>query len=274
MGTLVPQKTGVPPNMSLSIFITCPSITKFFISLFEDTNSSLNIRTEYAYPRGANPLSAALVKPAKISFFVNHTNEYLFMNKAAATRQTILEKAFEIIYKKGYQTTSIDEIIATTKVTKGAFYYHFKTKDEMGLAIINEIIRPTMQIAFVERMQNGKNPIKEIYSLIKSLLFDNSFLTVECGCPVGNLAQEMTPWNPIFGKAISEIISEWQLTLEKIIQNAADQGIVRKDINPQQVAYFVISGYWGIRSFGKIYNNDDCYHPYLKELKTYLNNLK
>ncbi len=196
------------------------------------------------------------------------------MKKATATRHTILEKAFEIIYSKGYQTTSIDEIIAKTNVTKGAFYYHFKTKDEMGLAIINEIIKPTMQTAFVNTLQNSKDPAKEIYDLIKSLLLENSFLTVQFGCPVGNLAQEMTPWNPIFGKAISEIIYEWQDTLEKIIQNAADKGIIRQNINPQQVAYFVISGYWGIRNFGKIYNSGDCYHPYLKELKTYLNNLK
>ncbi|MET4083898.1 TetR/AcrR family transcriptional repressor of nem operon [Pedobacter sp. UYP30] len=196
------------------------------------------------------------------------------MNKAAATRNTILEKAFELIYKKGYQTTSIDEIIATTKVTKGAFYYHFKTKDEMGLAIIDEILKPTMQTAFVETFRNSTDPVKEIYKLIKSLLLDNSFLTVECGCPVGNLAQEMTPWNPVFGKAIADIISEWQLTLEKIIQNGVDKFILKKDVNPQQVAYFVISGYWGIRSFGKVYNNTDCYYSYLKELKAYLNSLK
>jgi TetR/AcrR family transcriptional repressor of nem operon len=66
------------------------------------------------------------------------------MSKALNTRRTILEKAFELIYKKGYQTTSINEIIATTEVTKGAFFYHFKTKDEIGIALINEIIKPTM----------------------------------------------------------------------------------------------------------------------------------
>lgn len=43
------------------------------------------------------------------------------MNKAESTRLTILEKAFKLIYEKGYQTTSIDDILATTKVTKGAF---------------------------------------------------------------------------------------------------------------------------------------------------------
>jgi hypothetical protein len=50
------------------------------------------------------------------------------MKKSAATRLMILQKAFELIYAKGYQTTSIDDIIATTKVTKGAFITISKLK--------------------------------------------------------------------------------------------------------------------------------------------------
>lgn len=195
------------------------------------------------------------------------------MTKASATRHTILEKAFEIIYTKGYQTTSIDEIIATTKVTKGAFYYHFKTKDEMGLAIINEIVKPTMQDAFIKPLQDAKNPIKEIYDMTKALLFENPFLKLEYGCPAGNLTQEMTPWNVEFGNALSELILEWQQTIENCIKSAKANGTVRKNVNPQQVAYFIMSSYWGIRNFGKVYNSSDCYHSYLKELKMYLNSL-
>ena len=195
------------------------------------------------------------------------------MTKASATRLMILEKAFELIYTKGYQTTSIDEIIATTKVTKGAFYYHFNTKDEMGLAIINEIVKPTMQDAFIKPLQDAKNPIKEIYRMTKALLLDNPFLKLEYGCPAGNLTQEMTPWNVEFGKALSELILEWQQTIEHCIRSGKANGTVRKNVNPQQVAYFIMSSYWGIRNFGKVYNSADCYHSYLKELKVYLNSL-
>ena len=85
------------------------------------------------------------------------------MTKASETRITILQKAFELIYTKSYQTTSIDEIIATTNVTKGAFYYHFKNKDEMGLAIINDIVRPTMYNAFISPIQQSDDPVKTVY---------------------------------------------------------------------------------------------------------------
>src|SRR5690606_27776609 len=88
----------------------------------------------------------------------------IFMKKAEATRLTILQKAFELIYVKGYQTTSIDDIIATTQVTKGAFYYHFKTKDEMGVAIINEILKPTLSNSFIKPLQKDQNPLDGIYN--------------------------------------------------------------------------------------------------------------
>lgn len=196
------------------------------------------------------------------------------MSKASTTRHIILEKAFEIIYTKGYQTTSIDEIIATTNVTKGAFYYHFKTKDEMGLAIINEILKPTMQNDFVKPLQDAEEPIAEIYNMTKALLLENPFLKLEFGCPAGNLTQEMTPWNVEFGKALAELTLEWQQALQNSISKAQQNGTVREDINPIQVAYFIMSGYWGIRNFGKVYNSIDCYHSYLDELKIYLSNLR
>ena len=53
------------------------------------------------------------------------------MGNAAATKYVILEKAFELIYEKGYQATSIDDIIAKTKVTKGAFFYNFKNNTQI-----------------------------------------------------------------------------------------------------------------------------------------------
>lgn len=76
------------------------------------------------------------------------------MKKAETTRLIILQKASELIYAKGYQNTSVDDIIATTQVTKGAFYYHFRTKDEMGIAIINEILKPTLTNNFIDPYRN------------------------------------------------------------------------------------------------------------------------
>lgn len=196
------------------------------------------------------------------------------MKKAEATRSMILHKAFELIYVKGYQTTSIDDIIATTQVTKGAFYYHFKTKDEMGLAIINEILKPTLASSFIEPLQGEQDPLDAIYNLMDSLLMKNEFLKVEYGCPASNFTQEMTPWNSEFNKALNELTREWTEAITATIERGKKSGVIRKDVNAKQVTTFVMSGYWGIRNLGKLENSKKVYISYLKQLKIYLNSLK
>jgi AcrR family transcriptional regulator len=186
----------------------------------------------------------------------------------------ILQKAFELIYTKGYLTTSVDDILATTKVTKGAFYYHFKNKDEMGLAIINDIVRPTMYNAFINPIKGANNPVNAIYDLCKHLLLENPFLKPEYGCPVGNLTQEVSNWTIEFNNALAAIIYQWRNVLIECIDAGKKAGNISKNVNSSQVAYFIMSGYWGVRNFGKLENNTKSFKLFLKELKSYLSTLK
>lgn len=196
------------------------------------------------------------------------------MKKAEATRINILEKAFELIYVKGYKTTSIDDIIATTKVTKGAFYYHFKNKDEMGIAIINELMKPSLTKSFMDPLKTDEPPLEAIYNLIHHLLIKDEFLKVEYGCPVANFASEMSPWNADFNAALNEVTEQWTKLMVASIEKGKKNGTVRKDVNAKQVTMFVMSGYWGVRNFGKLENSKAPYMLYLKQLKSYLDTLK
>lgn len=196
------------------------------------------------------------------------------MSKASQTRLMILQKAFELMYTSGYQATSIDEIIATTKVTKGAFFYHFKNKDEMGLAVINEVMFPATYDTLVRPLINSDDPVKDIYAVMHGLLFENSFLQVKYGCPAGNFAQEMSPLDSEFAFALSKLVEEWEETIQASIRRAKKTGKIKKEVNAKQVAVFVAAGYWGIRNYAKMYNNNASYTVYLKELKRYLASLK
>ena len=196
------------------------------------------------------------------------------MKKSEATRLNILQKAFELIYVNGYQTTSVDEIIATTQVTKGAFYYHFKTKDEMGLAIINELMIPRFKNTFIEPFQSIVNPLDAIYNLMYSLLIENENLKVEYGCPASNFTQEMAPWNIEFTKALNLLSQQWERTMIESIEKGKQNGILKANVNAKEVAVFVLSGYWGVRNLGKLENSKGVYLVYLKGLKSYFETLK
>ncbi len=195
------------------------------------------------------------------------------MTKAEATRLSILQKSFELIYVKGYQTTSIDDILATTQVTKGAFYYHFKNKDEMGLAIIDELLKPSFAASFMKPLQSGTDPVKVIYDMMHGILMKNDFMKVEHGCPAANLTLEMAPWHNDFTKALNDLSEEWKNAIEQCIKNGKKSGNIRADVKPEQVAVFIMSGYWGIRNMGKLTNSKTVYLIYLKQLKDYLPSL-
>ncbi|WP_293312407.1 TetR/AcrR family transcriptional regulator [Pedobacter sp. UBA5917] len=194
------------------------------------------------------------------------------MSKAADTRMMILQKSFELIYRKGYQATSIDEIIATTQVTKGAFYYHFKTKDDMGLSLINEVLYPGMYNIMIKPLEVGKHPAKDIYKVMENLLNDFVFFNPDYGCPAINLIEEMSPMNPTFKKALSRLVKQWQNAIVAALNKGKSDHIFTSTFVPEEVAMVVISGYGGVRNIGKALGKSS-YKTYLKGLKTYLTNL-
>ena len=61
-------------------------------------------------------------------------------DKGEKRKQELLNIAYRLMISKGYEETSIDEIIAEARIAKGTFYYHFKSKEEMLEALINMMI--------------------------------------------------------------------------------------------------------------------------------------
>jgi TetR/AcrR family transcriptional regulator, transcriptional repressor for nem operon len=56
--------------------------------------------------------------------------------KGERTRRRIVGHATLLMYEKGYARTTIDDVIAAAEVTKGSFYFHFPSKEELGYAVI------------------------------------------------------------------------------------------------------------------------------------------
>jgi len=196
------------------------------------------------------------------------------MKKSAATRQNILYKAFELIYVNGYQATSIDDIIATTEVTKGAFYYHFKTKEEMGLAIIEEMMQGTMRAGLIDPLTATDDPLKAIYTMMSDLLIHNPVLQLKYGCPTYNLIQEMAPLNEHFNTGLANLMKLIREQMISALDRGQDSGRVKPGTDSAGVADFVMAGYGGIRIIGKLHEDKSCYHSYLKQLKFYLDSLR
>jgi len=75
------------------------------------------------------------------------------------TRERLLQAASREIYRSGFQSASLDKILATAGVTKGALYYHFKGKQALGYAVVEEIIAPDVHSKWVRPLQSAKDPM-------------------------------------------------------------------------------------------------------------------
>ncbi|WP_407429514.1 TetR/AcrR family transcriptional regulator [Arcticibacter sp.] len=191
------------------------------------------------------------------------------MSKAEATRSYILQKSFDLIYQKGYQSTSIDEIIATTQVTKGAFFYHFKNKEEMGLAVISEIMSPSMSDFSTAYLKEGGDVRTNIYKMMEALLLKNDFFKVEYGCPLVNLIEEMSAHNQAFRKLLRRVVVAWQTEIESALSVAQNEGQIAGEHDPTQIAQYITANYGGVRYLGKVFGKQS-YKTFLHEFKKYL----
>src|ERR1700727_3899958 len=73
------------------------------------------------------------------------------------TRDRLLQAASREIYRSGFQSASLDAILASARVTKGALYHHFKNKETLGYAVVEEIISPDVHGTWVRPLENVKD---------------------------------------------------------------------------------------------------------------------
>ena len=192
------------------------------------------------------------------------------LTKAAITRRVILQKAFQKIYQKGYQFTSIDNILNELDVTKGAFYYHFKNKKEMGIGVIKDVIFPKFNQSMILPLKQIEHPKDGIIRIINQKLENLPELEIMLGCPLHNLMIEMGGVDDDFATEIRAIIQNWQEELEAIIEKGIERGDFPEDTDANSLANFIIASYHGIRSRLKIEFDLDLVDQYMFELGRYL----
>lgn len=157
------------------------------------------------------------------------------------TRQRLLQAAFREVYRYGFQSAGIDTILAATNVTKGALYYHFESKEALGYAIIEEIVAQFPRERWLlplERNQH-RNPIDVLIGIVQSI--PSRPRDLKAGCPLVNLAQEMSQLDEQFRKRLERIFHAWQEGISMALQRGQSQGTVRRDLVPEETARFLIA---------------------------------
>ena len=109
------------------------------------------------------------------------------------TKDRILDAADRLFYQQGYEPTSFAQIASAVGISRGNFYHHFKTKDDILNAVINRRLNNTNSM-LTNWEVTGNTPHQRISSFI-NILMTNSAKIKRHGCPVGTLCSELTKLN-------------------------------------------------------------------------------
>lgn len=190
------------------------------------------------------------------------------------TRERLLEAAFGEIHTHGYTAASMDAIVERSGVTKGALYHHFGSKKGLAQALIDGPIRAMVVDAFLAPLSEGGDPIDGIRSCIDTQLEGMTDEHAVQGCPLNNLAQELTATDDDFQHQIDGVYEIWREALTEALARGQAAGQVRADVEVQEVATFVVAAVAGSAGFAKTSRSMEVGRASMRVLCDYLETLR
>jgi TetR/AcrR family transcriptional repressor of nem operon len=214
-----------------------------------------------------------------------HTNRYVYIaaisiilfnsNMMTDTRTDILTAHFKSIREVGFQGLRTDKVIADLNITKGAFYHYFKTKYDIGYAIVDEIISPRYIGTWKHLEESQTHPIDGIIDSLELLKQYTHNDNIKLGCPLNNLMQEMSPLDEGFRLRLQNIVEVIRSLIETALRSGQLVGLVRQDISARAVSYFILAsveGSYGIaknlQSYSVFEQSIDTLADYVRTLRT------
>src|SRR6267378_3030177 len=164
-----------------------------------------------------------------------------------STRRQILDAAFDEFYKNGFQGSSLNHIVDQAGTTKVALFHHFKGKNDLGYAVVREVIDPQLKEQWIDPLTHSTDPVTDLKRIFRRNWREEiDARALLQGCPLNNLAQEMAPLDERFRKALEKIYAAWRESVAAAFARGIKAGKVRKDVSPQRVAAFVVAAHAGM----------------------------
>jgi AcrR family transcriptional regulator len=185
-----------------------------------------------------------------------------------------LEAAFQQVYRYGFQSAGIDTILAATNVTKGALYYHFDSKEALGHAVVDEIVAKLVRDRWLLPLERSKdrNPIDVLIGIVRSI--PTRPKDVRGGCPLVNLAQEMSPLDEQFRKRLEKLFRAWREGVATLLRKGQSQGTVRRDLNADEAASFLVAMVEGYEVLAKNAQDVKVWEVGIKNIVGWLKSLR
>lgn len=164
-------------------------------------------------------------------------------SRGELTKKRILSEATRLFHQKGFGATSINDILSATGLKKGSLYFHFASKEEIGVAVLERASDEA--IRFIDSNLVGASPGECLCHYLEAVFHRHETLKFVGGCIFGNTALETGDSDESYGRIVGTLFSTWISKLEEVLAAAQKTGEVRDDLPANMLAHHVISAIEG-----------------------------
>ena len=164
--------------------------------------------------------------------------------RAEQTRNDILAAGVRLFSLHGYHNTSMGDLLAAVSLSKGAFYHHFKSKEEMALAVL-ERVRESYSREVVTAVQHTTERGRRFGVLLERLSHLNGSGEWDCCLLLSRLVQEMSEREGTLAEQVRDVVS-WLIDFAaEVIADGQEAGYLRNDLAARDLAELFVSVLFG-----------------------------
>ncbi|MBE2181309.1 MAG: TetR/AcrR family transcriptional regulator [Chthoniobacterales bacterium] len=155
------------------------------------------------------------------------------------TRKRLVAAAQELVLERGFSASGVDQICERAGVTKGAFFHHFKSKDEIGIAALGAWAEFGMAAYAEARKAPAKPPLARVHRFFDIMTGFVTDSTSPVTCVVGMMSQELAQANPVLRGVCSGYLGDWTDFAKELLEEAKAAQKPRVDFDAAEAAWFL-----------------------------------
>lgn len=183
--------------------------------------------------------------------------------RAVVTRTQIINGAARVFEAHGYGDASLADVAAEAGVTKGALYFHFKTKEDLAQTLIAEQHK-LVSASALTIME------KDFSSLEKLILVSRDFGRQLVAEPIVRAGIKLTLDAPAFGQVVTQPYLDWMDTVAHLIRLAQDAGEVRPELDASAFGRFFPAAFTGVQMVSNILTGRQDVEERIQQIWTFL----
>jgi len=174
-------------------------------------------------------------------------------------REKIVQAGLDLFHRTGFNASSVEDITVLAGVPKGSFYNHFKSKEELAVAVIDRYVEGAEHSILADTAVPPVARLKRYFAALAETFTRSGY---KRGCLLGNFSSELADHSARVRPRLEAAFDEWLRQLADVIREAQVAGEVDSKAKPEQLASFLLSAFEGALLRARAANDPAALHDF------------